>query len=125
MYGAALLSLSLSLSVSSSILRKIKEGYLLWLASVPHMPKSARYLIGARIENKFLDLLEFSYVAYFSPKETKIQKITECIVCLDALKFLVSIAWEAKFISHKQYERTAVKLDEVGRMFGGWKKNRT
>ena len=88
----------------ASILQRIKEGYLIWINLVPHIPKGARYTIGARIENKFLDLLEFSYVAYFSPKETKIQKITECIVCLDALKFLVSIAWEAKFISHKQYD---------------------
>lgn len=87
------------------------------------MPKSARYLIGARIENKFLDLLEVSYVTYFSQKDIKIQKITECILTLDTLKFLISIAWEAKFVSHKHYEEIATKLDEAGKMFGGWKNN--
>ncbi|MEK7526244.1 MAG: four helix bundle protein [Patescibacteria group bacterium] len=102
---------------------KIKEGYLVWLSVTPHMPKSARYIIGLRIENKFLDLLEFSYLAYFSPKDVKIQKIIDCILILDALKFLILTAWEAKFISHKHYEEISLKLQEIGRMFGGWKNN--
>ena len=28
---------------------------------------------------------------------------------------------EAKLISHKQYEEIALKLNEIGRMFGGWR----
>jgi hypothetical protein len=90
---------------------------------VPHIPKSSRYTIGARIENKFLDLLECSYIAYFASKENKLEKISECILILDTLKFLVSVTWEAKIISHKQFEEIALKLDEAGKMFGGWKKN--
>jgi hypothetical protein len=105
-----------------SILQRIKDGYLLWINIVPHIPKSARYTIGARIENKFLDLLELSYASYFSKKEGKTEKITACVLILDTLKFIISISWEAKYISHKQYERLALNLDEVGKMLGGWKK---
>ncbi len=93
------------------------------MAISPHMPKGARYTMGARIENKFLDLLELSYTAYFIQKEEKSQKISACIFALDILKFLLTIAWEGKFVSHKQYEELAVKLDEVGKMFWGWKKS--
>jgi len=85
------------------------------------MIKSSRYTIGQRIENKFLDLLELSYTAYFSPKESKSEKISECISILDKLKFLISIAWETKLVANKQYEELALKLDEVGKMLGGWK----
>lgn len=113
-------SLTLSLD-KPSILQRIKEGYLIWINIVPHIPKNARYTIGARIENKFLDLLELSYTAYFSKKDNKIEKISECIFILDTLKFIISIAWEAKFISHKQYEELSLKLNEIGRMLGGWK----
>jgi len=88
-----------------------------------HIPKNARYTIGARIENKFLDLLELSYITYFTEKDKKPEKISECITALDALKFLISVAWEGKIISNKQYEKVALKLDEAGKMFGGWKKN--
>lgn len=100
---------------------------------VPHIPKGARYTIGARIENKFLDILELSYITYFTEKEKKMEKVSECILVLDTLKFLISVAWEGKLVSHKQYEDVALKLDEIGKMFGGWlksfgnpeKKNRT
>lgn len=108
---------------NASILNRLKEGYLLWINIVPHIPKSARYTIGTRIENKFLDLLELSYTTYFCEKEKKSDKISQCILILDTLKFLSSIAWEAKLISHKQFEEVAAKLDEVGKMFGGWRKN--
>ena len=92
---------------------------------VQHIPRDARYTLGQRIENKFLDLLESSYIAYFTEKEKKTARVSECIVVLDTLKFLISVAWEGKLISNKQYEDVAIKLDEAGKMFGGWKKNLT
>ena len=94
---------------------------MLWVNIVPHIAKGSRYTIGTRIENKFLDLLEITYVAYFTNKENKPTKISECILILDTLKFLVSIAWESKIISHKQCQDVAQNLDEAGKMFGGWK----
>jgi len=87
---------------SASILNRIKEGYLIWVNIVPHIAKGARYTIGSRIENKFLDLLELSYIAYFSEKEQKQEKISKCILTLDILKFLVSIGWEAKIIPNNK-----------------------
>ena len=71
---------------------------MLWLSIVPHIPKGARYTIGSRIENKFLDLLELSYTTYFTAKEQKAEKISNCILVLDTLKFLTSVAWEGKLI---------------------------
>lgn len=96
---------------------------MVWMNIVPHIAKGARYTIGARIENKFLDLLELSYIAYFTEKERKMEKIAECILITDILKFLISIAWEGKLISNKQCEDVAMKLDETGKMLGGWKKS--
>jgi hypothetical protein len=96
---------------------------LIWVNTVPHIPKTARYTIGTRIENKFLDLLELSYIAYFTEKDRKTEKVVKCISILDTLKFLIHISWEAKFISHKHYEDIALNLDSVGKMFGGWRKN--
>jgi len=94
---------------------------LLWMGIVPHMVKSARYTLGERIEDKFLDLLELSYNAYFTEREKKMEKVAECILITDGLKFLISIAWEGKLISNKHCEDVAVKMDEIGKMLGGWK----
>ena len=96
---------------------------MVWIDFVPHMSKSSRFTIGARIENKFLDLLELTHTTYFTEKDKKAEKITECILLLDTLKFLISIAWEGKIIPANKFEELAKKLEEAGRMFGGWKKN--
>ncbi|MDO8504806.1 MAG: four helix bundle protein [Candidatus Liptonbacteria bacterium] len=114
--------LSLSLD-KATILSRIKEGYLLWVNIVPHIARGARYTLGARIENKFLDLLELSYATYFSEKEKRLEKIARCIFVTDTLKFLISVAWEGKLISNKQFEDIAIKLEEVGKMLGGWRKS--
>lgn len=94
---------------------------MIWMNILPHIPKSQRYTIGIRIENKFLDLLELSYITYFTEREHKKEKILECILILDTLKYLISITWETRLISNKQHMEVAEKLDEVGKMLGGWK----
>ena len=96
---------------------------MIWLGISAHLPKNQRYTIGSRIENKFLDLLEIAYLAYFTPKEKKSEGIAKCILSLDKLKFLLYVAWEAKLISHKQYEEIIIKMDEIGKILGGWKKS--
>lgn len=94
---------------------------MLWLNIINHIPKDRRYTIGARIENKFLDLLDIAYLTYFAERNTKQEKISECILILDTLKFIISITWEAKLISSSQYQEIAIKLEEIGKMLGGWK----
>jgi hypothetical protein len=68
-------------------------------------------------------LLELSYLAYFTEREKKAIKVDECILTLDALKFLISIAWEGRLISNQHYESVALKLEEVRKMFYGWRNN--
>lgn len=96
---------------------------MVWMNIVPHITKGARYTLGARIENKFIDLLELSHKAYFTEKDKKSEKISGCILITDTLKFLISVAWEAKLISNKQCGDIALKLEEIGKMLGGWKKS--
>lgn len=95
----------------------------MWLGIVQHIPKGARHTVGNRIEERFLDLLEVTYVTYFTAKDGKAAKLAECIFMLDTLKFLISVVWEGRLISHQHYESVSLKLDEVGRMFGGWRKS--
>ncbi len=67
--------------------------------------------------------METSYIAYYIEREKRVDRIAECILILDTLKFLISVAWEAKVISNGRFEEISLKLNEIGKMFGGWKKN--
>ena len=113
---------SLSL-VNASVILRTKEAFSIWCQRiVPHMPRIARYTTGARIENHFLDLIELIYKAYYTPLESKSGKIVECISKNDIIKYLLQIAFENKFIKEKEYLELSEKLQEVGKILGGWKK---
>jgi len=38
------------------------------------------------------------------------------------LKFFLQIAWEIKALENKKYIALSEKLNEVGKMLGGWRK---
>jgi len=38
------------------------------------------------------------------------------------LKFFLQIAWENKLAPNEKYINISQKLEEIGRMLGGWKK---
>ena len=38
----------------------------------------------------------------------------------DALKILLMVLWETKSLDNKKYIAVSEKLDEIGRMLGGW-----
>jgi len=86
------------------------------------MPRVDRYTTGARIENHFLDLLELIYKAYYASMENKSVIIVEAITKNDIIKYLLQIAFENKLIKEKQYLELSEKLQEVGKILGGWKK---
>jgi hypothetical protein len=39
------------------------------------------------------------------------------------LKFFLQVAWEIKALDNKKYIRLSEKLDEIGKMLGGWLKS--
>lgn len=94
----------------------------MWMTILEHIPRTYRYTIGKRIEERFLDLLEVSYRAYYSEKDQKIKLLQSAITMLDIIKYLITIAWEGKLISTKHFESFHEKLQTIGRMLGGWKK---
>ena len=85
------------------------------------MPRVGRYTTGARIENHFLDLLELIYKAYYASMENKSEIIVKAISKNDIIKYLLQITFENKLVKEKQYLELSNKLQEVGKILGGWK----
>ncbi|OGI16707.1 MAG: hypothetical protein A3J63_05020 [Candidatus Moranbacteria bacterium RIFCSPHIGHO2_02_FULL_40_12b] len=85
-------------------------------------PKTERYGIGRRIDNLFLEILELSFTASYLPPEHKIILLGKAISRLDVLKFFLQLAWENKLVPNEKYINLSQKLEEIGRMLGGWKR---
>ena len=101
---------------------KAKAAYQFWFVIFNDFPKSYRYSLGAKIDGYFLELLEFIFVSLYLPPEQKIVKLNYAISKLDGIKFFLQIAWENKCVPNEKYAGLSEKLNEVGRIIGGWKK---
>ena len=104
------------------VILKLKETYRFWLTIFRDFPKVERYGIGNRIEQTFLDVLEYTLCLSYLPLEHKIPMLNKAIIKLDVVKFFAQLAWESKIIPTATYSDLIVKLEEIGRQLGGWKK---
>jgi len=107
---------------SPIVLVKVKESYGLWFKILSDFPKVHRYNLGGKIENSFLLLLEDIFTAAHLAGDRKPAQLAAAIVKLDNLKFFLQLAWENKCLASKNYVDLSTRLEEVGRMLGGWKK---
>lgn len=85
--------------------------------------KDSRYTLGAKIDNLFLEVIENIVKAGYSDKLEKQIFLKRGSVKLDLLKFFLQISWEIKSLDNKKYIKISEKLDEVGKMLGGWIKS--
>lgn len=106
----------------TGILQKTKALYKLWLLTVPHISKSSRYTLGAKIDRLIIDIIEQSQIALYLPKDKKMEHISFAITKNDLLKTFLTIAWENNIISVGQYEHLSNSILEIGRMLGGWQR---
>jgi len=105
-----------------SALLKAKTAYSVWFKIYNDFPKAHRYILGGKIEDYFLGLLENIFISIYLPTESKIPKLIIAISKLDGVKFFLQIAWENKCLKDDRYLNLSEKLEEIGKMLGGWKK---
>jgi len=105
-----------------SALLKAKSAYSLWFKIYNDFPKAHRYILGGKIEDYFLSLLENIFISVYLPPETKIAKLIIAISKLDGAKFFLQIAWENKCIPNEKYTQLSGELDAIGKMLGGWRR---
>lgn len=79
-----------------------------------------RYSLGAHIDNLFIEVIEAIAQAAFIPRQEKLPWVRLAIRKLDALKVLLMMLWETKSLDTKKYAALSEKVDEVGKMLGGW-----
>lgn len=86
------------------------------------IPKSQRFTFGQRLDNLTLDSLLLVVKAIFSPKARKTALLGELNLNLEQLRVLWRLVGDRKWISQQQLLFMNSKIDEIGRMAGGWLK---
>lgn len=102
------------------LLAKAKTCYLLWVGFYSSLPKIHKHTIGERIDGLLVETIEAISVATYLSREEKPPYVRLAIRKIDTLKILLLVLWEAKSIDDKKYIALSVKIDEIGKMLGGW-----
>lgn len=64
--------------------------------------------------------MELLFTASYLNKEQKLPYLKRAAIKLDLLKFFLQVSWELKVLNNKNYIILSEKLDEIGKMLGGW-----
>jgi len=86
-----------------------------------NFPKSQRFILGQRIENTAVNILEGIIVA--NSEENKFSSLLKVSVEIEKMRIFIRLSKDLAFLAFKRYEILTAKLDEIGRMCGGWIKS--
>jgi len=76
--------------------------------------------LGEKIDKLFVETIEAIITASFLNQTEKLPYVRLAIRKLDTLKIFLMMLWETKSLENKKYVELSVKIDEAGKMLGGW-----
>jgi len=96
--------------------------FLLWLLPLTlKFPKSQRFLLAERLGKLALDFYELILDAVLEPPGAAV-KLDQADHLLHKIRLYIRLSRDLQCISLGQYEHAALRIDELGRLIGGWKK---
>jgi len=95
--------------------------FVLWLLpKVETFARSYRFTVGERLSSGGLDLLLLLVeAAYATAKEDLLHEANRRV---NGIRYLLRLAKDLRLLSVDSYGFAADRLDEIGRMVGGWRK---
>lgn len=103
------------------IFQKVYDLILWMYPLINKFPKSQRFVLGQQLENTLLDVLKGIIQA--NQERNKLEFLKQTSIDLDKFRILYRLANDLGFASVKQYQFGAEKINEVGKILGGWIKS--
>lgn len=107
-------------SLTIPLVHTTYEYYKLFHQFIKLFPKSEKYSLGERIENLILDTLELALTAAYAPSAERPTLLKRLDAKVQLLKTLTRLAHEIRAVDDKKYLVLQEKLQEMGKMVGGW-----
>lgn len=96
--------------------------FLLWLIPLTlKFPKSQRFLLAERLSRMALDFYDIILEAVIEPAQQP-HLLRQADKQLTKIRLYVRLSYDLKCISLGQFEHAARRLDELGRLLGGWQR---
>lgn len=94
-----------------------------WLLErVESFPKNQRFVLGQRLSDGTLAVLEFLAQAAYAGGVRKVELLDAANARINALRWLLRMCRDRNLLSNRQFAHACTHLEECGRMVGGWRK---
>ena len=90
------------------------------LDRVDGFPKNQRFVLGTRLADAVVKVLELLGEAVYAEREKKRELLDEANRKIEVVRWLVRLCMDRNLISNRQFLHSAKGLEECGRMVGGW-----
>jgi len=88
---------------------------------VATFPRSEKYSLGQKIKDTNINFLD--QIIRANNAKNKRLYLEEARQLLEILRIYLRLCYDLKLMGIKRYEIVSQKIDEIGRMLGGWLKN--
>lgn len=106
-----------------TIIQKVYDLLKYAIPILNKFPRNHKFTLGDRIQNQLSDLLELYVEAYYLPKDKKQALLLHANISLEKLRHYFRLCFELGIYDSKKYNEFAIRLNEIGRMTGGWLKS--
>ena len=104
----------------------INKSYDLLKFSIPvlnKLPRSFKFTFGDRVQQLLTTVLELLIEAFYQPQEHKRATLLRVNITLEKLRHYLRLGFELGLYASPKYRDFAQRVDEIGRMTGGWLKS--
>ena len=106
---------------NTPLLQAVYKLYLAWYRRCQTIPKKDRFTIGQKAENTLLEIMTLVVSAYHTKDSVRKREILSQInIKVEGIKILFRLAKNVKAIEQRPYIDYESRLQEIGKMLGGW-----
>ena len=105
---------------NDSIIQKTYDLLKEMIGTINRFPKHQRFLVGDKMQTLMTLILETFIEAYYLPQTDKKAKLLKANIELEKMRFFLRLGYDLGFYHSNRYKQLIEKVDELGRMTGGW-----
>lgn len=106
-----------------TIIQKMYDLLKFTIPILNKFPRSQKFTLADRIQNQLSDLLDLYIEAYYLPSPQKKLLLAKANISLEKLRHYCRLCYDLGIFNSTKYQELAERLQEIGRMTGGWLKS--
>jgi len=104
-----------------TIITKAYDFLLYLIPQLSKYPRNQKFILADRIQILSMDILDSFLEAYYTSGPRKMEILVNTNVKLEKLRYLIRLSHDLQLINTHRYEVISSKINEIGKMLGGWR----